>query len=264
MQLQTDKMLAEKDGSIGWMIFNNPDRRNAVSLEMWQAVDAILEEFDQDDEIRVVVVRGAGDKAFVSGADISEFEKQRSDAEAAEAYGRISGAARARLGSLRKPVIAMIRGFCLGGGLAVAMKTDVRIASEDAQFGIPAARLGVSYAFESVQALTHLVGPAFAKEILYTGRRFMAEEALRIGLINRVTSIDELESVVRDYASTIAGNAPLTIRSAKLVIGEICKDPERRDMAAVETAHRACFDSQDYAEGRRAFMEKRKPAFVGR
>jgi enoyl-CoA hydratase len=264
MQLTTDKIIAEKDGAIGWLVFNNPERRNAVSLEMWENIRTVLDAYDGDDEIRVVVLRGAGDKAFASGADISQFEEKRSNAEAAEAYARVSQTARDRMGRLSKPLIAMIRGFCMGGGLAVALKADLRIASEDAQFGIPAARLGLAYAFESLKALSDLVGPAFAKEILFTARRFKAEEALRIGLVNRVVPVEQLETTVREYAAMIAENAPLTIRASKLGLTEVMKDPDKRDLAAVENLNRLCMDSQDYAEGRRAFMEKRKPNFLGR
>jgi enoyl-CoA hydratase/carnithine racemase len=264
MQLTTDKIIAEKDGAIGWLVFNNPERRNAVSLEMWESVQIALDAYDGDDAIRVVVVRGAGDKAFASGADISQFEEKRNNAEAAEAYARISQAARDRMGRLSKPLIAMIRGFCMGGGLGVAVKADIRIASEDAQFGIPAARLGLAYAFESLKTLSDLVGPSFAKEILFTARRFTAEEALRIGLVNRVVAGDQLEATVREYAAMIAENAPLTIRASKLSLTEVVKDPDKRDLAAIETLNRLCMDSEDYAEGRRAFMEKRKPRFVGR
>ena len=264
MKLNTDKMIAEKDGSIGWMIFNNPERRNAMSLEMWEAVGTILTDFENDESIRVVAMKGAGDKAFVSGADISQFEEKRASAAAAEEYSRVSDGARAKLGTLQKPLIAMIRGFCMGGGLGVAMKADIRIASEDSQFGIPAAKLGIAYSFDALRALVHLVGPSFAKEILFTGRRLTSEEALRIGLINRLVPVDALEATVREYAATIAENAPLSIRASKVTVDQVVRDPSERDPDLVRQVERACFDSQDYAEGRRAFMEKRKPAFAGR
>ncbi len=264
MKLSTDKMLAEKDGTIGWMTFNNPERRNAVSLEMWEAVERIIEAFAGDEEIRVIVMKGTGDKAFVSGADISQFDKVRDSAEAAAAYDAKSHAARAGLAALEKPLIAMIRGYCLGGGVSTALKADLRIASENAQFGIPAGRLGVGYALESIKPLVDLVGPAFAKEILFTARRLDAAEALRIGLVNRVVENDALEETVREIAGQIAENAPLTTRASKVTIDEVVKDPADRDLERAERLTNACFDSEDFEEGRRAFMEKRKPVFTGR
>ena len=264
VNLNTDKMLAEKDGGIGWMIFNNPARRNATSLEMWQAIADILGDFAADPAVRVVVMRGAGDKAFVSGADISQFEDQRADAEAAPRYNRVADGARAAMAGLDKPLIAMIRGYCLGGGVAIAMAADMRIAADDARFGIPAARLGIAYGFGYLKKLVDLVGPAYAKEILLTARRLGAEEALRIGLVNHVVPVAELEAVVRETCATIIDNAPLSLVANKAIIDEIAKDPGERDPARLEELARLCYDSADYAEGRRAFMEKRKPVWSGR
>jgi enoyl-CoA hydratase len=264
MKLSTDKILAEKADGIGWLTFNNPERRNALSLEMWQAIDQVLEDFAADPAVRVMVMRGAGGKAFVSGADISQFEDQRKNAEQAAIYASVSDGAKRRMGSFEKPLIAMIRGFCIGGGMGVATTADIRIASADSSFGIPAAKLGLAYGFDSLKKLVDLVGPAYAKEMLFTGRRLGAEEALRIGLVNRVVAVEHLEGTVRELAGEIAGNAPLTIRSAKLTIDQVLRDREDRDMEAVEESFRACFDSEDYANGRKAFMEKRTPEFVGR
>ena len=264
VNLSTDKMLAEKDGGIGWMIFNNPARLNATSLEMWQAIADILEDFGADPTVRVVVMRGAGDKAFVSGADISQFEDQRADAEAARRYNAVADGARAAMAALDKPLIAMIRGYCLGGGVAIAMAADMRIAADDARFGIPAARLGIAYGFGYLKKLVDLVGPAYAKEILLTARRLGAEEALRIGLVNHVVPVAELEAVVRETCATIIDNAPLSLIANKAIIDEIAKDPGERDMARLDELARLCYDSADYAEGRRAFMEKRKPVWSGR
>jgi enoyl-CoA hydratase/carnithine racemase len=264
IKLDTPKMIARKEAGIGWIIFNNPERRNALSLDMWRAVAEIVEQYANDDEVRVAVMAGAGDKAFVSGADISEFEKHRSSAEAEKEYNRISATAQAALTGFDKPLIAMIQGFCIGGGLAVALQADIRIASDDSQFAIPAARLGLGYGFGGLRTLANLVGPAMAKEILFTARRFSSAEALRIGLVNRVVSRDELEPTVRDLAGMIANNAPMTVRAAKAAIGEALKDPADRDLAMIDRMVRACFDSEDYVEGRRAFMEKRKAVFKGR
>ena len=258
------KMLAAVDGGVGLVTFNQPEKRNAMSLEMWQGLEAILDGFAADDAVRVVVLTGAGGKAFVSGADISQFEKNRANADAQAEYDRLTSAGRTKLATFAKPTIAMIRGFCLGGGLAIAMQTDLRIAAEGSQFGIPAARLSIAYAFDGLRKLVQLVGPAHARMILYTGSRIDAREAERIGLINQAVADSALEETVMGIARTIAENAPLSIFASKLTIGEVMKDPADRNMEAVRIASAACFDSADYKEGRTAFMEKRAPRFVGR
>ena len=263
MELNTKKMIGEKEGGIGWMTFNNPARRNAMSLDMWEGVETILDEFESDDDIKVIVMRGAGDKAFVSGADISEFEERRNNAEAAAEYARISEGARARLMGVKKPLIAMIQGYCLGGGMAVAMAADMRFATEDSQFGIPAARLSIAYGYDGLHKLVHLVGPAMASEIMFTARRVQPDEAQRIGLINRAVPVDELEAAVREVADAICRNAPLSIAASKHTIGQILTDKEDRDYEEIRRMSKTCFDSNDYKEGREAFMEKRSPVFTG-
>jgi enoyl-CoA hydratase len=260
----TERMIAKKDGAIGWMIFNNPERRNALSLDMWQAMPVILDHFDRDPDIRVVVLKGAGDKAFVSGADISQFEKQRSSAESIAQYDKIAEAANVKLQEIRKPTIAMIRGFCIGGGVGVSLLCDLRIASDTARFGVPAARLGLGYRWAGVKKLVDLVGPSFAKEIFFTARHFSAAEALGMGLVNRAVPDAELEAYVRNYCALIAENAPLTMEAVKGVVAELAKPGAQIDRAHCEALVTRCFDSQDYIEGRRAFMEKRKPAFAGK
>jgi enoyl-CoA hydratase len=260
----SERMLAEVDGSIGWLTFNNPSRRNAVSMDMWQAIPEIMDAFERDPAVRVIVLTGAGDKSFVSGADISEFEKNRSSAEGVARYEEIGNRAQSRLVNAQKPTIAMIRGFCMGGGVGVALSCDLRIAAESAQFGIPAAKLGIGYRLDGLTKLMALVGPAFAKEIFYTARRFSAGEAHGMGLVNRVLPDGELEGFVRSYCAMIAENAPLSLKAAKGIVAELTKLQDEVDRARCEELVRACFDSEDYVEGRRAFMEKRKPQFKGR
>jgi len=262
--MHNDKILSSKRNGIGSLVFNHPEKRNAISLDMSLAAADVMEDFARDPEVRVIVLSGAGDKSFVSGGDISRFEGERATLEQIADYNKKSARFRTLLCGIGKPTIAMIRGYCLGGGLSVALNCDLRICSEDAQFGIPAARLGIGYGAERLGQLVHLVGPAVAKEILFTGRRFSAQEALRVGLVNQVVAAAELEGYVNEYAGTMAANAPLSIVAAKRVIDEIVKDRQERDQALCERVIADCFASQDYVEGRRAFMEKRKPAFTGR
>lgn len=262
--LQTQKMIGYKEDGVGWMVFNNPERRNAIGLEMSLAIPEIIESFAKDPEVRVVVMTGAGDKAFVSGADISEFESRRATPEQIEEFNKIGARASASYGQLGKPLIAMIRGFCLGGGLVTAMKADLRIAAQDSQFGVPAARLGVGYGYGQVKTMVELMGPAYTREILLTGARFDAQTALRMGLINRVVPGDRLEDEVKELSATIADNAPLTIKAIRAAVDESLKDREERDVGLVEKLVADCFASEDYKEGRTAFMEKRRPVFKGR
>lgn len=258
------KMLAASDDGVGLVTFNQPEKRNAMSVAMWEGLGDILDAFAADPGIRVVVMTGAGNRAFVSGADISEFETQRGDAGARLEYDRLTSAGREKLAGFTKPIIARIRGYCLGGGLAIAMAADLRIAGRDSEFGIPAARLGIAYGFEMTQHLVSLVGPAHARMLLYTGSRIDAAEAERIGLVNRTVPDEDLSDVVADLARTIADNAPLSVAAAKLIVNQATKAERERDIVAVHRVVTACFDSHDYREGRTAFMEKRTPRFVGR
>jgi enoyl-CoA hydratase/carnithine racemase len=258
------KILKTITEGIGVVTFNNPEKRNAMSLEMWEGLGQALSELRDDPEVRVVVLFGAGDKAFVSGADISQFEKTRHNAAASEEYSKRSDAQRALLGNYPKPTIACIRGFCLGGGMQVAMLTDIRIAAEDSQFGIPAAKLGIAYGYDGLRHLVSLVGPSWARLIMYTGMRIDSAEALRIGLVDRVLPNAELWDATMEIARTISGNAPLAIKAAKITIKQVLKDPADRDMNSVKQIGMECMDSEDFREGRRAFMEKRKPEFKGK
>ena len=261
--IQTDKMIAHKQAGVGVVTFNNPLRHNAVSLEMWQAAKAMLDAFAADDDVRVVVLTGAGGKAFVSGADISQFASQRASEEATRAYDATTAATFSAIYEFPKPTIAMIRGYCLGGGLALAVCCDLRICSDNSTFAVPAARLGLGYGYAGLKRLVDIVGASFAKEIFYTARQFDAREAYAMGLVNRVVAAGELESAVKAITDMICANAPLTIRAVKFTVGEILKDESQRDIARVEKMVEACFASRDYTEGRTAFMEKRKPVFTG-
>ena len=261
--LPTERMMARVEGAIGWMIFNNPARRNAVSGAMWAAIPLIMDRFEADPAVRVIVLRGAGEQAFVAGADISEFEQQRSSPETVAEYDRISDVASHRIAHSPKPTIAMIQGWCIGGGVGIAVDCDLRIAAEGARFGVPATRLGLGYGPAGVKRLMDLVGPAHVKEIFFTARHFTAAEAQGMGLVNRVLPEAELESTVRHYAGLIAENAPLTMLAVKRTVDELLRTSPEADIALCDRLVQACFDSQDYIEGRRAFMEKRRPVFRG-
>jgi len=260
----TDRIIVEQADGIGWVTLNNPARRNAISLDMWQAMDAAFARFEADSAVRVVVMRGAGGKAFAAGADISQFEDQRKNAEQAEEYARISRAGRDRIGGFSKPLIAMIEGYCIGGGVLLAALADIRIGAENSVYGIPAARLGLGYPFDSVEKIVGLVGPAVAKELLFTARRFDAARAQAVGLINLSVPSDVLEDEVRAMAAEIAQNAPLTIQLVKFEVAQVKRDAAERDMRGVEARIKTCFDSADYRNGRQAFMEKRTPIFEGK
>jgi enoyl-CoA hydratase len=257
------KMLAQKAAGIGTMTFNNPEKGNAVSFAMWKAAEEILADFAADPAVRVVVVTGAGGKAFVSGADVSKFDDERSEVEAVQRYNAATEAIYSGLHRFPKPTIAKIRGFCIGGGLGLAVSCDLRVATDNSKFALPAAKLGLGYGFAPLTRLSEVVGVPFAKEIFFTARQFTAREAEIMGLVNRVLTDPEIDAYVEDYATTIASNAPLTIGTAKYVFHQIVKDPSNRDLEGCAERVRQCFGSRDYGEGRLAFMEKRKPAFTG-
>ena len=260
----TDKIITEQTGDIARIIFNQPEKRNAVSLEMWEAVEAAMTKFAADDSVRILILSGAGGKAFVSGADISKFETERASKEAVAHYNATTKRVYDMVEAFPKPTIAQIDGFCVGGGVALALCCDLRICGENSAFAIPAAKLGLGYGFPGINRLVAVVGPSFAKEIFFTARRFDAEEARIMGLVNRVVPADKVAETADETAKMIAANAPMTVNSVKFIVGQTVLPESERDLAACDAKVKECFDSQDYIEGRTAFMEKRKPVFKGR
>lgn len=263
------RMTTRTEGPVGWMVFDSPARRNAVSLDMWAAIPAIIARFEADPAIRVIALTGAGAGAtdgrgaFVSGADISQFAEQRSDLEQTAAYDRISGEAAAAIKAARKPTIAVIRGWCIGGGFGIAATCDLRWATDSSRFGVPAGRLGLGYAHPGVKTLMDVVGPAYTKEIFFTAKHFTAAEAEQMGFLNRVRPAAEFDAWVAAELALIAANAPLTLAALKITVAELCRGPDG-DLDKADRETTACFASADYREGRTAFMEKRPPAFQGR
>ncbi len=261
---RTDKMLSEVRDGVGILTFNNPARHNAVSMEMWEAAREILGEFLADDAVRVVLVRGAGGKAFVSGADISKFDDERAEQAAVARYDEATEAAYTALRDSAKPTIAMIEGYCIGGGLNLAICCDLRFCNEAARFAVPAAKLGLGYGYSRVRRLMEVIPAPFVREVFLTARQFSAQEAADMGLVNRVLPGAELEEHVMGIARQVAGNAPLTIAALRNAVRTVLADPADRDLARDAAMVRACFESADYGEGRLAFREKRAPRFTGR
>jgi enoyl-CoA hydratase/carnithine racemase len=258
------RLTVEKDGAIGRVKMDNQSRRNAMTLTMWQDLGKAIEDFAADDSVRVIIISGEGGKAFCAGADISEFEKNRSSEEGVKIYNEAVEHSSELLRTVDKPTIAKIEGFCVGGGVGIATCCDIRLATDDAIIAIPAAKLGLGYRVDGLKPLVDIIGPSYAMELFYTARKFTADEAERMNYFNRVLPRAEFDAYVDDYAATIAGNAPLTIKAVKVVVKECLKDDADRNHDLCASIVDDCFKSEDYIEGRRAFMEKRKAEFKGR
>lgn len=260
----TEQLVVEKKDGVGYIRLDNQAKRNAMTFEMWRDLPVVLDDFMADDTIRVVVLSGQGGKAFCAGADISQFEKNRSTEDGVKIYNAATEKASHCLREFLKPTIAKIEGPCVGGGVGIATCCDIRIAEETAIFAIPAAKLGLGYRVDGLKPFVDLVGPSYAKEIFYTARTFSAQEAKEMGLVNRVLPRPMLNPYIDDYTRRIAENAPLTIKAVKVVVGESVKGDSVRDLDLCASVVKDCFDSEDYVEGRTAFMEKRKPQFKNR
>jgi len=260
----TERLQVRKTGAIGWMVFNNPVKHNAISMDMAEAVPEVMRDFENDPRIRVVIVTGAGEKAFAAGSDIAGFEDARSDPRKNRHYNEVNERSYNAVYACAKPTIAMIRGYCIGGGLDFATSCDVRFCSDNATFAVPAGKLGLGYGHEGILRFGRVMGLMRARDLFLSGRRLGAEEALRLGLVHRVVAMAEIESETTAYAQTIADNAPLTLAAIKRAFLEYERDPGERDLSRAQALIDACFRSEDYIEGRKAFADKRKPRFTGR
>jgi enoyl-CoA hydratase len=264
MKLTSGLIGAETNGSIGWLIWDNPGKLNALSPGMSEDALSVIEAYEADPAIKVVIMRGAGRKAFISGGDIKSFDKTRANAETARLARETPEKLRQKMLNLEKPFIAMIYGYCLGGGLGMALNADLRFASSDAQFSVPAALRGIAYAPSGLKSLVDLVGPSIAKDIMFSARRIKADEALRIGLINRVVDAEDLEAVTVAYAETLAANAPLSIKASKFFINQLGLERAQRNETRMDAMQREAENSEDFKEATSSFIEKRKPVFHGR
>lgn len=257
------ELITRRDGAIGSIVFSNPQRMNAVTYDMWSALPGAIGSFEKDPAIRAIVITGDGDRSFISGADISQFEKLRGTAEAQAEYAKAVERAYTAPVQCSKPVIARIRGICIGGGLGLAATCDVRIASADAVFRMPAARLGLGYSAAGVRRFMSVIGSANTADIFLSARKFNAAQALQMGFVSQVFAVADFDREAADYCRMVSENAPLTLAAAKFAIQQWLKDPAERDIAAATKMVETCFASEDHKEGRKAFMEKRTPVFKG-
>lgn len=263
MHLTSGLIAAKKEQDLGWLIFDNPAKLNALSPGMSEDAHRVIQNFEDDPSIKVVIMRGSGEKAFISGGDISSFDKTRSNADVAARSREKSDELNKAMTAMSKPLIAMIHGYCLGGGLGMALNADLRFVSETAQFSVPAALRGIAYPPSGLKKLVDLVGPSAAKDIMFSARRLSAQEAMSLGLVNRVFKADRLEEETVAYARTVAGNAPLSVRASKFFIEQLGLEPSARDDHAIAQMIRTAADSNDFKEATRSFVEKRKPVFTG-
>ena len=257
-------VLCAVGGPVARVVFSNPDKRNAMSLQMWDQLAGAISQAVEDTQIRIITLAGEGKQAFVSGSDITGFAESRSTADAARAYNDTVEAALSALANCPKPTLAIIRGYCVGGGVSIAAACDIRVGDDKATFAVPAARLGVGYSAEQISRLQQVVGPANLRDIIFTGRRLGAADALRIGLLSQVIPEAEIAASAEELAGQIAANAPLTIKAAKRASLEALRPAGEREAARLAALLAACFDSDDYREGQKAFTERRKPVFMGR
>jgi enoyl-CoA hydratase len=258
-----ERILVERANGIGRITFNNPARHNAMNQSMWERMGEAAADLDADKDVRVIVLTGAGERSFVSGADISEFAEHRESDAGVKGFDRAVDKSLKALGAVAKPTIARIDGYCIGGGLAVALACDIRVCTDFSTFGIPAAKLGIGYVFDDIRKLYQLVGPSYTAEILYTGRQFTSEEARYMGLANQVLPRDGLDAHMEDLLGRIAANAPLSIAAVKRTVIELNRREDAQNKAACDAMVAACIASNDIEEGRAAFMEKRPANFTG-
>ena len=252
------------DGAVATILFSNPAKMNAMSYDMWHAVPKVFAELDANPAVRVIVCAGEGEKAFISGADISQFEKLRGTVQAQIEYNTAVEQAYGAPTLCSKPVVARIRGICIGGGLGFAAACDLRICSDDSIFRMPAARLGLGYSPAGVRRFMNVLGAANTTDIFMSARKFDAKEALRMGFVSKVVTVQELDKAVADYCKMVGENAPLTVAAAKFAVQQWQKSEPERDLAKAMKMVETCFASEDHKEGRKAFMEKRTPAFHGK
>lgn len=258
------ELLITKNAAVGTITISNPNKMNAMSVQMWMDLPKAIRAFDADPEVRVIVITGQGEKAFVSGADISQFDTLRSSPQTQKDYEDAVADSMIAPLECSKPIIAKIRGFCFGGGLGLAAACDIRICSDNSSFRMPAARLGLGYGHTGIKRFTDVIGLANATDIFVTARRFDAVDALRMGFVSRVCSVEEIDAVVEQYTQAISDNAPLTVAASKFIVRTVCAQPEEQDIPRAEEMVKICFASEDFKEGRAAFMEKRPAQFKGR